>query len=215
MALKALYQIDVSGAYKLSFSGQATLVAIEGTTRFENQRYDPPTNTTTADLVVPTLVELAEIARRHDDTRTLTWVVPAAASEALAAGERLGVRVVPGVEINLEHDGATMDMLGYFLRGEPGKALGSQLIHLRASRDERNARILARLAELGMPLEPFVLAVLFGANLSFVTPMAYQTNLLIMNAACYKFGDFVRIGVPLSIGLWLILTVVLVWAYGL
>jgi di/tricarboxylate transporter len=36
-----------------------------------------------------------------------------------------------------------------------------------------------------------------------------------MNAGGYKFGDFVRIGVPLSIGLWLILTVVLVWAYGL
>jgi di/tricarboxylate transporter len=68
---------------------------------------------------------------------------------------------------------------------------------------------------LGMPLEPFVLAVLFGANLSFATPMAYQTNLLLMNAGGYKFGDFVRVGVPLSIGLWLILTVVLVWAYGL
>ena len=68
---------------------------------------------------------------------------------------------------------------------------------------------------LGMPLEPFVLAVLFGANLSFVTPMAYQTNLLLMNAGGYKFGDFVRVGVPLSIGLWLILTTVLVWAYAL
>ena len=68
---------------------------------------------------------------------------------------------------------------------------------------------------LGMPLEPFVLAVLFGANLSFVTPMAYQTNLLIMNAGGYKFGDFVRVGLPLAIGLWLILTLVLVWAYGL
>lgn len=68
---------------------------------------------------------------------------------------------------------------------------------------------------LGMPLEPFVLAVLFGANLSFVTPMAYQTNLLLMNAGGYKFGDFVRVGLPLSIGLWLILTLVLVWAYGL
>jgi di/tricarboxylate transporter len=68
---------------------------------------------------------------------------------------------------------------------------------------------------LGLPLEPFVLAVLFGANLSFATPMAYQTNILLMNAGGYKFGDFVRIGVPLSIGLWLILTVVLVWAYGL
>ena len=68
---------------------------------------------------------------------------------------------------------------------------------------------------LGLPLEPFVLAVLFGANLSFATPMAYQTNILLMNAGGYKFGDFVRVGVPLSIGLWLILTAVLVWAYGL
>lgn len=68
---------------------------------------------------------------------------------------------------------------------------------------------------LGLPLEPFVLAVLFGANLSFATPMAYQTNILLMNAGGYKFGDFVRVGVPLSLGLWLLLTVVLVWAYGL
>ncbi len=68
---------------------------------------------------------------------------------------------------------------------------------------------------LGMPLEPFVLAVLFGANLSFVTPMAYQTNILIMNAGGYKFGDFVRVGLPLSIMLWLILSGVLIWAYGL
>jgi di/tricarboxylate transporter len=68
---------------------------------------------------------------------------------------------------------------------------------------------------LGMPLEPFVLAVLFGANLSFVTPMAYQTNVMIMNAGGYKFGDFVRVGLPLSIMTWLILSGVLIWAYGL
>ncbi len=66
---------------------------------------------------------------------------------------------------------------------------------------------------LGMPLEPFVLAVLFGANLSFVTPMAYQTNVMIMNAGGYKFGDFVRVGLPLSIMTWLILSGVLIWAY--
>jgi di/tricarboxylate transporter len=68
---------------------------------------------------------------------------------------------------------------------------------------------------LGMPLEPFVLAVLFGANLSFVTPMAYQTNIMIMNAGGYKFGDFVRVGLPLSIMTWLILSGVLIWAYEL
>jgi di/tricarboxylate transporter len=68
---------------------------------------------------------------------------------------------------------------------------------------------------LGLPLEPFVLAVVFGANLSFATPMAYQTHMLLMNAAGYKFGDFVRVGLPLAVGLWLILTTVLVWTYGL
>lgn len=68
---------------------------------------------------------------------------------------------------------------------------------------------------LGVPLEPFVLAVLFGANLSFVTPMAYQTNILLMNAGGYKFTDFVRVGLPLAVGLWIILTLVLVWAYGM
>jgi len=67
---------------------------------------------------------------------------------------------------------------------------------------------------LGMPLEPFVLAVVFGANLSFATPMAYQTNLLIMNAGGYKFGDFVKVGLPLSIMLWILLSAILVLAYG-
>jgi di/tricarboxylate transporter len=68
---------------------------------------------------------------------------------------------------------------------------------------------------LGLPLEPFVLAVMFGANLSFATPMAYQTNVLIMNAGGYKFGDFVRVGIPLTIITWLILSGVLIWAYSL
>jgi di/tricarboxylate transporter len=68
---------------------------------------------------------------------------------------------------------------------------------------------------LGLPLEPFVLAVMFGANLSFATPMAYQTNILIMNAGGYKFGDFVRVGVPLTLITWLILSGVLIWAYSL
>lgn len=68
---------------------------------------------------------------------------------------------------------------------------------------------------LGLPLEPFVLAVMFGANLSFATPMAYQTNVLIMNAGGYTFGDFVRVGVPLTLITWVILSGVLIWAYSL
>lgn len=69
--------------------------------------------------------------------------------------------------------------------------------------------------QLGQPAEPFVLAVLFGANMSFATPMAYQTNLLVMNAGNYRFGDFVRVGLPLVVLLWLLLTFLLPWLYGM
>lgn len=68
---------------------------------------------------------------------------------------------------------------------------------------------------LGLPLEPFVLAVLFGANMSFATPIAYQTNMLVMNAGGYKFGDFVKVGVPLALIMWVSLTLILTWAYQL
>ena len=69
--------------------------------------------------------------------------------------------------------------------------------------------------QLGQPAEPFVLAVLFGANMSFATPMAYQTNLLVMNAGNYRFNDFVRVGLPLILLLWLLLTFLLPWLYGM
>ncbi len=69
--------------------------------------------------------------------------------------------------------------------------------------------------QLGQPVEPFVLAVLFGANMSFATPMAYQTNLLVMNAGNYSFADFVRVGLPLVLLMWGILTFLLPWLYGM
>jgi len=53
--------------------------------------------------------------------------------------------------------------------------------------------------QLGVPIEPFILAVLFGVNMSYATPIGYQTNLLIYSAGGYKFTDFLRVGVPLTI----------------
>ena len=50
---------------------------------------------------------------------------------------------------------------------------------------------------LELPPEPFLLAVLFGANLGYATPLAYQTNVLVMTAAGYEFRDFLRVGLPL------------------
>ena len=69
--------------------------------------------------------------------------------------------------------------------------------------------------QLGQPPEPFVLAVIFGANMSFATPMAYQTNLLVMNAGNYKFSDFMRVGLPLIVLMWAVLSFLLPWLYGI
>jgi len=68
---------------------------------------------------------------------------------------------------------------------------------------------------LALPAEPFVLAVLFGANMSYATPMAYKTNLLVMNAGGYRFSDFVRVGVPLTLIVWLCLSWLLPTLYDL
>ncbi len=68
---------------------------------------------------------------------------------------------------------------------------------------------------LGVSPEPFILAVLFGANMSFATPYGYQTNLLVMTAGGYKFSDFLRVGIPLTIVMWLGFSLVLPFLYEL
>jgi di/tricarboxylate transporter len=69
--------------------------------------------------------------------------------------------------------------------------------------------------QLHVDPEAFVIAVLFGANMSYATPMAYKTNLLVMNAGGYQFMDFVRVGIPLTIIVWLVLSFLLPMIYQL
>jgi len=69
--------------------------------------------------------------------------------------------------------------------------------------------------QLGVPAEPFILATLFGANMSFATPYGYQTNLLILSAGGYKFSDFLRVGIPLTIIMWIGFSLVLPFLYNL
>ena len=70
-------------------------------------------------------------------------------------------------------------------------------------------------SQLGLPPEPLVLAVLFGCNLCYATPIAYQTNLLIMSEGGYDFGDYMRAGTPLVAIMVGVLSVLLVLWYGL
>lgn len=56
---------------------------------------------------------------------------------------------------------------------------------------------------------PFVMAVALAASVSLLTPIGYQTNLLVYGPGGYRFGDYIRVGLPLTLALWILATFLL------
>ena len=67
---------------------------------------------------------------------------------------------------------------------------------------------LAAAQQLGVSPMPFVMAVMMGASAGFITPIGYQTNLMIYGPGGYRFTDYIRVGGPLS----LVVGVAVLWA---
>jgi di/tricarboxylate transporter len=53
--------------------------------------------------------------------------------------------------------------------------------------------------ELGLNPYALLVAVMFGASASFMTPVGYQTNALVLGPGAYRFVDFMRVGAPLNL----------------
>lgn len=68
---------------------------------------------------------------------------------------------------------------------------------------------------LGLPVMAFALAVAFAASASFLSPYGYQTNLLVFSAGGYRFEDFVKFGLPVSITYSSVVLLLLKWQYQL
>lgn len=73
---------------------------------------------------------------------------------------------------------------------------------------------IAAAQSLGIEPLPLIATVILGANASFASPVGYQTNLLVMGAGHYKFRDFVTVGTPLVIIVWIVFCIVAPWYYG-
>lgn len=65
---------------------------------------------------------------------------------------------------------------------------------------------LTMAANLNLPPTPFILVVAFAAAANFMTPIGYQTNLMVYGPGGYSFKDFFRIGFPLTI-IYMIVTI--------
>ena len=58
---------------------------------------------------------------------------------------------------------------------------------------------LSAAEHLGVNPMPFVMAIMMGASAGFMTPIGYQTNLMIYGPGGYRFVDYLRVGGPLSL----------------
>lgn len=112
----------------------------------------------------------------------------------------------------IQHTGGTDLLAGWLnatVNGLPGMvSLGvTMLLAMAVTPFLNNAAtvlvmgpIAATLAkQLGLNPDPFLMAVALGAASDFLTPIGHQCNTLVMGPAGYRFGDYTRLGLPLSI----------------
>lgn len=74
---------------------------------------------------------------------------------------------------------------------------------------------LSTAAALGVDGRPFLIGICFGASACFASPIGYQTNLLVYAPGGYRFGDFIRLGLPLSLLVCAVASLFVPWIWPL
>ncbi|MEO1090683.1 MAG: SLC13 family permease [Pseudomonadota bacterium] len=150
------------------------------------------------------------------------------AARAIDGAVYLTIAAAIGLGVALEATGGAALFAGWLiaLAGEESKALVLSALFLVVSlltnilSNNACAVLFTPIAvnlavQLDAPVLPFALAVALAANCSFATPFGYQTNLLVMAPGNYRFSDFPRAGLPLTVLLWAVFSLVMPWLFDL
>lgn len=70
-------------------------------------------------------------------------------------------------------------------------------------------------AQLGLNVIPFILIISFGAAANFITPIGYQTNLMVYGPGGYSFKDYLKVGWPLTLIYMVVSAIILSWFYAM
>ncbi|MGH8274743.1 MAG: SLC13 family permease [Gammaproteobacteria bacterium] len=116
-----------------------------------------------------------------------------------------------GIAAALVHTGATAAIAQPLLELAEGSPLGILIVIyvittvLTAFIGNNAAAVLmfplayTAVAALGLVFLPYAIAIAMAASANFMTPIGYQTNLMVYGPGGYRFGDFIRFGLPLNI----------------
>lgn len=100
---------------------------------------------------------------------------------------------------------------GFGMIGVVGVVLFVTMLYSQLVTNSAAAAILFPIAfsiaiKSGVALMPIAYAVVFGASAGFATPIGYQTNIMVYGPGGYKFKDYLKIGIPLSLFVWIMAT---------
>lgn len=161
-----------------------------------------------ASMLAAGLMLVTRCCTAGEARRTVEWPILLAIAASLALGtamEKSGLaNQIANSMLSLAHDapggvpwktlaaiyGVTM-LLTSLISHSAAAAIVFPIAHVTAT-------------TLGVNFQPFVICIMMAASASVATPMSYQTNLMVMNAGGYRFMDYVRIGLPLNIVLWVV-----------
>jgi di/tricarboxylate transporter len=149
-------------------------------------------------------------AGRSLDFKTLTIIASAIGLEAAVTGSGLSAEIADLLSL-IGGDNPYTALLVVFI----GCIFMDTMITNVASAVFMFPIAMAMAGNLGVNGMPFAITVMVGASCSFISPMGYQTNLMVFGPGRYTFMDFVKIGVPMTVVVGIITMIIapIVWPF--